>query len=59
MKQCEVRTDLIVDLLNRETPATRKLFSKTLNIYVSPSTSDKSEKEKLDLLRKIIEESQD
>jgi hypothetical protein len=59
MEREQVRTDLIVDLLSKETAATRKLFSRALNIYVSPEAVDKTDKEKLDMLRKILEESPD
>jgi hypothetical protein len=59
MERDQVRTDLIIELLSKEEAATRKLFSRALNIYVSPDAADKTDKEKLDMLRKILEESPD
>jgi len=53
----EIEIDQIVDLLKHQTGATRDLFAQALNIYVSPTTAGKTEKEKLDLLRKAIEKS--
>lgn len=50
-------TDSITELVGRQDKAMQKLFTKALNIYVSPVQRDKDEKVKLEQLRKEIDES--
>ncbi len=53
----EVQIDSLVDLLDEQDDAMRRLFAKALNLYVSPGADAAPEKEKLDQLKRAIEES--
>jgi len=44
-------------LLEEQDKAMRVLFAKALNLYVSPGADETSDSEKLDRLKKAIEES--
>ena len=47
----------LVDLLAGQGDSMRALFAKALNLYVSPAAEAMPEREKLDRLKKAIEES--
>lgn len=53
----QLRLHPLMDLLEQQDPAMRRLFAKALNIYVSPGAEALPEKEKLDRLKQAIEES--
>jgi len=53
----EVEIASLVDLLDQHDEAMRVLFAKALNLYISPGAEQASESEKLDRLKKAIEES--
>jgi hypothetical protein len=53
----EVRIDSLVDLLEQQDDAMRHLFAKALNLYVSPGADAVPEREKLDHLKRAIQES--
>jgi len=53
----EVQLGSLVGLLEEQDKAMRVLFAKALNLYVSPGADETSDSEKLDRLKKAIEES--
>ena len=53
----EVEITSLIDLLDEQDAAMRSLFAKALNLYVSPGADATPEKEKLDQLKRAIEES--
>lgn len=57
MARGQVRLRPLVELLDSQGDSMRTLFAKALNLYVSPGTEAVPEREKLDRLKKAIEES--
>jgi hypothetical protein len=49
--------DLLLDLIENQDESMQKLFAKAMNLYVSPTADGLSDSEKLDRLRKAVEES--
>lgn len=49
--------EALVRLLDREDESMRRLFAKALNIYVSPGSEARTEKEKVEQLKRAILES--
>ena len=48
--------DTILELVNTQEKPIQNLFAKALNIYFSPASADKDSREKLDQLRKALEQ---
>lgn len=57
MKNSEFEIHSLVDLLNAQDEAMQILFAKTLNLYISPGADETTDNEKIDRLKKAIEES--
>lgn len=47
----------LISLLDQQDEPMRQLFAKALNLYVSPGSEALSDREKLDRLKKALEES--
>lgn len=52
-----LRLGPLMDLLEAQDPALRRLFAKALNIFAAPGAEALPEREKLDHLKQAIEES--
>ena len=48
--------DTILELVNSQEKPVQHLFAKALNIYFSPGSADEDSREKLDQLRKALEQ---
>lgn len=55
--EVEIKLNPLIDLLDEQDVSMRALFAKALNLYVSPGADTTSEKEKLDQLKRAIDES--
>ena len=53
----DLNIEAIQELLEDEETSMQNLFKRTLNFYISNDATRKTEEEKLDLLKKAIEES--
>lgn len=56
-KNSEFEVHSLVDLIDSQDEAMQILFAKTLNLYISPGADETPDNEKLDGLKKAIEES--
>ncbi len=53
----QVEISPLVDMLDEQDEAVRTLFAKALNLFLSPGAEQSSESEKIDRLKKAVEES--
>lgn len=55
--KADLAVDSLRDLLNQQDGKMRELFAKAINLFVAPGVTEIVEREKLDRLRKAVEES--
>jgi hypothetical protein len=53
----QVEIDSLLELIGQQDPAMQTLFAKALNLYVSPGADAALPKEKVECLRRAIEDS--